>query len=374
MFKIGLIINPYAGIGGRVGLKGSDGEAIRSQALQMGAEKLALQKAENALLEIVEDKAKIKILTASHEMGQSLCHKLGFDHQVVYQAAELSSAKDTQNAIKAIQRHKPDLIMFAGGDGTARDIYQVADEQQVLMGIPAGVKIHSGVYAVSAQAAGLLLKKMMRGQLVNLTQADVVDLDEAAFRQGLVKSRYYGEMMIPNSIQYMQAVKQASDYHQEQNLEDIAAYVIEQMDDEFYYVIGSGTSCAVIMRQLVIENTLLGSDIIHQGQLIQADATERDLLQAIEENKKVHFILTVIGGQGHILGRGNQQISPPVVQKVGWQSFTIIATEQKIKALDGKPLLVDSGDRELDKQLRGMQKVIIGYRNQILYPLGLANA
>jgi len=371
MFRIGLIINPYAGIGGRVGLKGSDGEAIRAQALQLGGKKLAQRKAENALLEIVNDREHLEILTASRQMGQSLCQKLQLCYQVVYQAKEPSSAKDTQQAMLEIQKQQPDLILFVGGDGTARDIYQVVNEQQVVLGIPAGVKIHSGVYAVSAQAAGIVLRQLIQGQLVNLTQANVVDLDEEAFRLGQVKSQYYGEMLIPDSIQYMQAVKQASQYNRQQNLEEIADYIIEEMDDDFYYVIGSGTSCAAIMQQLGLGNTLLGSDIIFQGRLIKADVNEQDLLEYLSKGNQLRFILTVIGGQGHILGRGNHQISPAVVNTAGWENFIIIASEQKIKELQGKPLLVDSGDKALDSQLTGMQKVIIGYRRQILYTLGL---
>ncbi|MDQ7050262.1 MAG: ATP-NAD kinase family protein [Enterobacterales bacterium] len=371
MFRIGLIINPYAGIGGRVGLKGSDGDAIRAQALQLGGKKLAQCKAENALREIVHERESFEILTASKQMGQTLCQKLQLSHQVVYQAQQPSSAKDTQQALLEIQKQQPDLILFVGGDGTARDIYQVINEQQVVLGIPAGVKIHSAVYAVSAQAAGIVVHQLIKGQLVNLTEANVVDLDEQAFRLGQVKSQYYGEMLIPDSIQYMQAVKQASQYHQQQNLEEIADYIIEEMEHDFYYVIGSGTSCAAIMQQLGLDNTLLGSDIIYQGQLVKADANEQDLLEYLGKGIKLRFILTVIGGQGHILGRGNHQISPAVVNAAGWENFIIIASEQKIKELQSKPLLVDSGDKQLDSQLEGMQKVIIGYRSQILYALGL---
>ncbi len=393
MLKIGLIINPYAGIGGRVGLKGSDGDAIREQAFKLGAEKLAQQKTANALEEILDlarqkPASELMFLTASGEMGENLCQQLQLNYQVVYQVQQdatceqdnssqsnhspISTAQDTQNAVLAIQKATPDLLLFAGGDGTARDVYQVIEEQQVVLGIPAGVKIHSGVYAVSAQAAGLLVRQLIQGGLINLSHADVVDLDEDAFRQGQVKSRKFGEMLILDATQYMQAVKQASHYHQEQNLDDIAAYVIEEMQEDVYYVVGSGTSCAFIMQQLGLENTLLGSDIILNGQLEKPDAREKDFLDYLDQAKPLHFIITVIGGQGHLLGRGNHQISPQVVNKVGWENFTVIASEEKIKGLQGRPLLVDSGDKALDKQLAGRQKVIIGYRNQILYPLGFS--
>ncbi len=374
MYKLGLVINPFAGIGGRVGLKGSDGEQIRAKALQLGAQKLAMQKTQNCLVQCQELLSKFKIYTVAGDMGESVCKQLGIEHQAIYQPQQPSTDEDTKQAVLELQKYNLDLLLFAGGDGTARNIFEVYDEHQVVLGIPAGVKIHSGVYAISAEAAGLLTKQLIQGEMLSLLSADVVDIDEQAFREGVVKAKKYGYLQIPASLQYMQAVKNGNQEVEDLVLQDIAAEVIESMDDDTYYVIGSGTTCAEIMHQLDLENTLLGTDIVYQQQLIQSDAVEKDLLELLANNSKVQIILTVIGGQGHVLGRGNHQVSPEVVRKCGWNNIQLIATKTKLEGLQGRPLMVDTGDLQLDHQLAGTKKVITGYRDFVLYPVGLSSS
>ncbi len=373
MFKLGLVINPFAGIGGRVGLKGSDGEQIRTKALQLGAPQLAMQKTNHCLIQCQELLVNCEIYTIAGDMGENVCKQLGLAHQVVYQPRNPSSDEDTKQAVVKLQTLSVDLLLFAGGDGTARNIFEVYDEQQVVLGIPAGVKIHSGVYAISAEAAGLLTKQLIQGEMLSLVSADVVDIDEQAFREGVVKAKKYGYLQIPSSLQYMQAVKNGNQEVEELVLQDIAAEVIESMDDDTYYVIGSGTTCAEIMHQMNLDNTLLGTDIVYQQQLVKSDAVEKDLLELLETNAKVQIILTVIGGQGHVLGRGNHQISPEVVRQCGWNNIQLIATKTKLEGLAGRPLMVDTGDLALDHELAGTKKVTTGYRDYVLYPVGLVN-
>jgi predicted polyphosphate/ATP-dependent NAD kinase len=379
MFKLGLIINPFAGIGGRVGLKGSDGNDIRQQALALGGLKLAESKTQIALSELnalAQDmKNSLVIYTVSGEMGESVCEKLGLAYQVCYQANNPSTEQDTQFAVAQMIEQKVDLILFAGGDGTARNILQAcvqynADEEQTVLGIPAGVKIHSAVYAITPQAAGWLVRDLVKGKILSLHSADIMDIDESAFRQGVVKAKRYGYLNVPAALEYVQSVKSGGQEVEALVLDDIADEVIESMQDDTYYVIGSGTTCAAVMRRLDLGNTLLGSDIVFQSQLFKADAIEKDLLSLIESGKKLKFILTTIGGQGHILGRGNHQISPEVIKQVGWQQFEIIATKAKLETLNGRPLLTDTGDVALDKQLAGSKKVITGYRDYVIYPVG----
>jgi predicted polyphosphate/ATP-dependent NAD kinase len=373
MFKLGLVINPFAGIGGRVGLKGSDGEQIREKALQLGGQQLAMQKTQNALIQFHAVFSQVCIYTVAGDMGEAVCQELGINYQVVYQAAQPSTDEDTKNAVEILQQQPLDLLLFAGGDGTARNIFQVYNEQLVMLGIPAGVKIHSAVYAISAEAAGLLTKQLIQGEMLSLISADVVDIDEQAFRGGVVKAKKYGYLQIPASLQYMQAVKSGNQEVEELVLQDIAAEVIESMQDDTYYVIGSGTTCAEIMHQLNLENTLLGTDIIFQQQLIKSDAVEKDLIELLNAKHKVQIILTVIGGQGHVLGRGNHQVSPEVIRQCGWRNIQIIASKTKLEGLQGRPLMVDTGDLELDHQLAGIKKVTTGYRDFVLYPVGLNN-
>lgn len=375
MFKLGLIINPFAGIGGRVGLKGSDGEEIRQKALAMGAQKLAGSKTKITLQEFHSLKDSFEVYTVSGEMGESLCQQLKLSYQVISIAQQPSTEQDTKAAVKKMIEFEVDLILFAGGDGTARNIFEacedcLCDEQQMVLGIPAGVKIHSGVYAISPQAAGLLVKELINGKILSLLSADVMDIDETAFREGVVKAKRYGYLNVPGALEYVQAVKSGGQEIEELVLDDIAAEVTESMDDDVYYVIGSGTTCAALMQHLHLDNTLLGSDIVYQGELFKADAVERDFLKLLAQPKAVKFIITVIGGQGHILGRGNHQISPQVIKLAGWNNFEVIATKTKLQGLDGRPLLVDTGDCELDKKLKGTKRVITGYRDFVVYPVG----
>ncbi|TQV86525.1 ATP-NAD kinase family protein [Aliikangiella coralliicola] len=372
MFKLGLIVNPFAGIGGRIGLKGSDGQTIREKAMQMGAIKLAQSKASIALEVLLPLADSFEVFTVSGDMGEDLCRRLGFSYHTLVQAEQPSTEKDTCNAVKVIQQQGVDLLLFAGGDGTARNIYQVCDEEQLVLGIPAGVKIHSGVYAITPQAAGLLVKEMIEGKILSLLSADVMDIDENAFREGVVKARQYGNLNVPGALAYVQAVKSGGRELEELVLDDIAAEVIESMEDDTYYVIGSGTTCAVVMEQLNLNNTLLGSDIVFQGELYREDAIEKDFLELLAQGKQLKFIITVIGGQGHILGRGNHQYSPEVIRQAGWKNFEVIATKSKLNQLDGRPLLTDTGDAALDNELVGRKRVITGYRDFVVYPVGIS--
>jgi len=370
MFKMGLIVNPFAGIGGRVGLKGSDGEAIRAQALSLGAPQLAQEKTAITMSQIADLKEKFKVYTVSGDMGETLCQNLSLDYSVCLHADSPSTERDTIKAVEILQNLNVDLIVFAGGDGTARNVFEICDDKQMVLGIPAGVKIHSGVYAVSPEAAGLLLRDLIEGKLVSLLSADVMDIDEDAFREGVVKAKKYGYLNVPGALQYVQAVKSGGLEVEDMVLDDIAAEIIESMDDDVYYVIGSGTTCAAIMEALGLDNTLLGSDIVHQEQLIKADAVEKDILALLDAGKQLKFVITVIGGQGHILGRGNHQLSPAVIRAAGWQNFEVVATKSKLKTLDGRPLLIDTGDQALDQALKGSKRVITGYHDYVIYPVG----
>jgi len=384
MLNIGLVINHYAGIGGRVGLKGSDGAEIREQAFKLGAKKLAFDKALLCFKQFGEYCNEVKVFTAAGEMGEKLCLKLNLKHQIVTykeitsrsfdslrtNTEYFTNAEDTKLLVTELCKLGMDIILFVGGDGTARDVCNAINEEQLVLGIPAGVKIHSGVYSVSPEAAGKLMIDLLLGKMVSVQQADVVDLNEEEYRAGRVKTKYYGEMSVPSSQVYMQSVKHGSMQTEELELIDIASDVIEEMQDDVYYVIGSGTTCAAIMDELNLKNTLLGSDVIFNNELYLEDATEKDLLNLLEKSQKVIFILTVIGGQGHILGRGNHQISPEVIIKAGWSSFNIIATKSKLSELQGRPLQVDTGDAELDHKLFGLKKITTGYHEKVLYPVG----
>ncbi|MRX26536.1 ATP-NAD kinase family protein [Kangiella sp. HZ709] len=378
--RFGLLINPFAGIGGKVGLKGSDGDAIRQEAFDKGAVPQAANRAKLALESVTKYSHLIEWFTVDGAMGGLTLEALGFEYTSVHHANLISEAADTLQAVTEFNQLDLDLILFAGGDGTARNICSVVKTEQVVLGIPAGVKIHSGVYAITPKAAAIVVERMIRNQLVSLIEASVMDIDEDEFRAGTVKAKKYGEMLVPAEYQFIQSTKISSsqlasqnDQQQEVNLQnDIAEYLVEHMEEDIHYLIGSGTSCAAVMNALDLPNSLLGIDWVHQEQLKQSDLTESDILKIIEEHPtKVKIVITIIGGQGHILGRGNHQISANVMSRLKKTDLIIIATKNKISQLNNKPLVVDTDDPLINQKLSGLARVICGYEDEIYYRIGL---
>lgn len=368
---VGWVINPYAGLGGSVALKGSDGDETRAEALRRGAEPKAQQRALQTLSVLAPYRDELSFVTCAGEMGADSLQSQAFEAQVVYQASNSeSSSADTQAAVEAIQRQGVDILVFAGGDGTARDVYQVVDEHQLVLGIPAGVKIHSGVYAVSPKAAGRVIEGIVTGELSTLQHADVMDIDEDLFRQGTVKARRFGEMLVPAELQYVQAVKMGGKESDELVLDDIAAEIIERVDDE-HLIMGSGSTVEAVMEAMGLDNTLLGVDWVHQQQLLANDLTEEDLYQRLQglDGAPVKLVLTVIGGQGHLFGRGNQQLSPRVLRLIGRDNLWVVATKTKLESLQGRPLRLDTGDDQLDQSWSGLITVITGYHDEVVVRL-----
>lgn len=369
-FTLGFFVNPVAGIGGSVALKGSDGEDTPDIAKALGATAKSHLRAKLALEVLVPYKQDLIIYTANGDMGETVAKELGFDVEVIYQyQGEKSCARDSENVVHALQKCNVDLLLFAGGDGTARNVCDQVNGYFPVLGIPAGCKIHSGVYALTPTAAGRVVEMMLNNELVSFTEADVMDIDETAFRQGTVRARRYGEMQIPSEIQYIQAVKSGGKESNELVLQDIAAHVIELMDDELF-VIGSGSTVAFVMEELALDNTLLGVDLVQESQLIASDVIESQLYDAIINcEQQIKLVITLIGGQGHIFGRGNQQLSPRVIRAIGKDNIIIVATKTKLEGLNQRPLIVDTSDIELDKYLSGFMPVITGFHDQVLYPV-----
>ena len=375
LFKLGLLINPYAGIGGALALKGSDGVEIRERALAMGAQKKALDKTRLALEHIKSIKDQVQLYVASGDMGEILAKDMGFSYNVVYQPANTQTeSQDSEATAHALLVHQVDLILFAGGDGTARNICHVVGSSVPVLGIPAGCKIHSAVYAITPAAAGRVLKQVINGEIVSVSDAEVMDIDEALFRKGRVNARQFGEMQVPTELRYIQAVKMGGKESDELVLADIAAHIIEIIEEhpEHIFVMGSGSTVEFIMQELGIKNTLLGVDVIKNHQLIASDVTASELL-ALTAKQSCKLVLTLIGGQGHIIGRGNQQLSADFLKHLHKDNILLVATKNKLSNLSGRPLIVDSGDTNLDRQLSGLISIITGYHDQVLYPIANLN-
>lgn len=370
MKRLGLIVNPIAGMGGRVGLKGTDGLEILERAEKLGAKPVAHERAKKALEGLIYLKDKIELVTCSDKMGEGVARQSGFSPRVMdIGATPLTTASDTRKAAKEMLLLGVDLLLFAGGDGTARDIYKAIGDSMVVLGIPSGVKIHSAVYACSPLAAGELAALYLQGKTNEIFEAEVMDIDEEKFRKHMLSAKLYGYLRIPFQKRYLQRMKTASSVSEKYSQEAIAFEVIENLSDEFHYIIGPGTTTRAIMEKLQLENSLLGIDLVFRKRLVGKDLNERDLLEKIK-GKKAKLILTPVGGQGFILGRGNQQLSPNVIQWVGKDNIIIIATKRKINSLCNQPLLVDTGDEEIDKILSGYYKIITGYRESIIYKAG----
>lgn len=397
MFKLGLVINPIAGVGGSVALKGSDDMAMH--AISLGAKPKANIRAQTALKVLLPYQDEITVYTVNNQMGEQAAQELGFNVKLVYQTDNKNTdASDTEHAVSALLAEEVDVILFAGGDGTARNIANVVacnaeinEQPQVpVLGIPAGCKIHSGVYAITPTAAGRVVELMITKQLVTLTEGDVMDIDESLFRQGVVKAKRYGEMQIPSELRYVQAVKSGGKESDELVLHDISEDVIAHMadNDGHLFIIGSGSTTDFLMNELGLSNTLLGVDLVQNEALIASDVTEELLwqklthinesqtneIQTIQTPQSAKLVITLIGGQGHIFGRGNQQLSPRIIrfiigQNGGKENIIIIATKAKLTALNNRALISDTGDNELDQLLSGFMPITTGYKDQVLYPV-----
>ncbi|WP_304638509.1 ATP-NAD kinase family protein [Pseudomonas sp.] len=366
LFRIGLVINPLAGLGGQAALKGSDG--VAEAALALGVEPRAQERVRQALEVLRPLSDRLFFLAAPGPMGAALLDDMGFAHQVVGElASERTTAQDTQRLGRLLVERGVDLLLFAGGDGTARDLCDSLPTGQLVLGIPAGVKIHSGVYAVNPRAAGELVSLLVQGDLVRLGDAEVRDIDEDAFRQGQVRTRHYGELAVPVEGRFVQQVKQGGREVETLVLDDIAGWLQEEQDEG--WILGPGSTTQGLLQAMGLEGTLLGVDVLRHGRLILRDATERQLWDLLAEGDSWRILVTAIGGQGHILGRGNQQLSPRVIRAVGLDNLYVVATKSKLRTLEGRPFLVDTGDAELDQALTGLRRVLSGYREEMLYPV-----
>lgn len=363
--KLGFIVNPIAGMGGRVGLKGTDGKEILEKARSMGSLPESPKKAKLALENLLEVKEELEIYTGPEDMGENEAVELGFKPTIVGETEKDTGPQDTEAIAKEMVELGVDLILFAGGDGTARNIFNAVGNKVPVIGIPAGVKIHSGVYANHPKAAGEIAYKYLIADKKETIDAEVMDIDEIAFRKGEVMAKLYGYLKIPKEEELVQTTKSGGIGSEEDALEGISNHIIDNMEDDTYYIIGSGTSIRPIMEKLNLENTLLGIDIIKNKKLVASDVSENEILETIGDHK-AKIIVTVIGGQGYIFGRGNQQISSEVIKKVGRKNIQVVASKNKLLSLEGRPLLVDTGDEEVNKMMTGYMKVLTSYNMETM--------
>ncbi len=365
--RLGLIVNPKAGIGGSVGLKGSDGATIQKQALALGAVPTASNRARQALQSLAISQSELQIITYPDEMGADAAATCGLKPVVIGAITPgETTAADTRQAAEEMMRLGVDLLLFAGGDGTARDIYHAVGTDLPVLGIPAGVKVHSAVYAINPTSAGELAAMYLLGRATELREAEVMDVDEDAVRQGIVSARLYGYLKIPFQRRMVQGLKSASPPGERLAADAIACNVIDQMAEDWLYIIGPGTTTRAITSRLGLPKTLIGVDVILNRRLLAADVNERQLLELLERDK-AKIVITPIGGQGYLFGRGNQQISAEVIRRIGKENIIVVSTLYKIVSLRGRPFLVDTGSLAVDQMLQGYIKVVTGYNEYSVY-------
>ncbi len=362
--KVGFVVNPIAGMGGRVGLKGTDG--VYDEAVERGAEPVAVERGERALQEIQGEHIW---LTAGGVMGEELLEDFfpGQEIRVIYRSEKYigeTTNRDTQDAVKTFIDEDVDIILFCGGDGTARDIFELVDKKIPLLGIPSGVKMHSGVFGINPEASAQLFNMYAEGE-ADLGKVEIMDLDEDKYRKGDWEFKLHGEAVSIYEPHYIQLGKQSFRSVKDDELKyDIASYIIEEMEHypDHIFVLGPGSTTAMIQEQLELEHTILGVDVLKNNEIVVLDASESEILETVADAKGVNIVVSVIGNQGFFLGRGNQQISPLVIRKAGLMNIYILATPSKMKKT---PVLrADTGDTELDKEIhdKGFMRVVTGFR------------
>ena len=363
MKTLGFVVNPIAGMGGAVGLKGTDGEATLTKAVLLGATPIAPARAELFLSKLKPLRDRIHLLAAAGRMGEYEVQKTGLRYTRIGEVKEKTVAEDTKNIVEKMKNGGADLLVFCGGDGTAIDVMDSIDADLAALGVPTGVKMHSAVFAVNPEMAAHLAASFLFDGLP-LREAEVMDVDEEAFRQGRLSARLYGYMLVPYTPEFVQSVKLASPVTEVEmrNQAAIAVYLIDEiLEPDVIYILGPGTTTRTITDLLDQKKTLLGVDLLLNKKITAQDVNEKGILSEIR-GKTAKIIVTPIGGQGFIFGRGNQQISPSVIREVGKENVLVIATKHKLRGL--RSLKVDTGEPGLDQELQGHIRVVTDYREE----------
>jgi len=347
--KIGFIVNPIAGMGGKVALKGTDG--MEKKAIQLGGKPVAPYRAKEFLKAL---DGKFKLYTCSAPMGENIAQKCGIPAQVIYHCKKPTTLQDTKNAAKLMK--DLDLLIFIGGDGTARDIIDAIDMDIPLLGVPSGVKMYSAVFAMTPYEAALVTNRFLQG--LPVVEKEVLDIDEDAFRKDILKISLKGYALVPDD----DTIQESKNFLEggEEDKVAIAKGVVDMLKG--VTIIGGGSTTYALKKLVGINGTLLGVDILKEKKLVVKDATENEILQHLKSNQKAKIIISPMGGQGFIFGRGNEQISPEVIKKVGVDNIVILSTPNKVRRLPG--LRVDTGDRQLNKELSGYHTVYIGFKRK----------
>lgn len=364
--KLGFVVNPIAGMGGRVGLKGTDG--VLKEALARGAKPVAPQRAKEFLHELKRhaEELNLQLLACPGIMGEKEAREASFKPEVLpLTIGKETTAEDTKKAVRLFAEVKVDLIVFVGGDGTARDIYDALKNLPntvPVLGVPSGVKMYSGIFAVNPRDAAEVVVAFAK-KTASMADFEIMDADEEAIRSDRFAVKLYGFLRGPFLPLRVQASKQVTPQtlDERENQKASARFVVEEMVPDATYILGPGTTVRCVAELLGVEKTLLGVDLYRNGKLIR-DVDEKRILREVNDWQKVWIIVSPIGRQGMLFGRGNQQISPEIIKRVGKKRIIVVATRNKVQSLDGGVLRVDTGDTEVDEMLKGYIRVVTDYK------------
>ena len=369
--RIGFIVNPVAGMGGRVGLKGTDG--VLKEAIAKGAEPVAPQRATEFLTELKKRMVgSVEVLCCPQAMGAQEAKAAGVYAEVLpMKISAQTSAVDTENAVKLLTSAKVDLIVFVGGDGTARNILDAmkGKASTPVLGVPAGVKMYSGIFAINPHDAAEAAAAFAEHH-AEVSDFEVMDADENAIRNDIFDVKLYGclkGISVPALIQGSKEVSPETRSEAESQAA-IAKYVVEELPKDATLILGPGTTVERIAEALGVKKTVLGVDIYRDGK-VTLDVDEKTLLKTAKDWGSTWIILSPIGHQGILLGRGNQQISPQIIKRVGKKHILIVATLSKLGTIEAHTLRVDTGDPEVDAMLRGDTLVVTGYKEGVTVPV-----
>jgi predicted polyphosphate/ATP-dependent NAD kinase len=365
VMELGFIVNPIAGMGGRVGLKGTDG--VLEEAVARGAEPLAPKRAIEFLEKLKKgmDGTSIKILTCPRIMGEEEAKAASLPVQVLPMIiGEETTAENTKTAVKMMVKARVELIVFVGGDGTAKDIFDAIRENDrtYILGIPSGVKMYSGVFAVNPSDAVEVVIAFAENR-AEITDFEIMDADESAIRRDALVVKLHGFLKGPFLPMRIQGSKQVSPetVDERENQTAIARFIIEEIPSEATYILGPGTTVKRVAELLRVEKTTLGVDVYKNGKVL-LDIDEKRILKEVEDWRNTWIVLSPIGQQGILLGRGNQQISPEIIKRIGKQHIIVAATKGKLQSIQEGVLRVDTGDTDADDMLRGYIRVATDYK------------
>lgn len=367
VMKLGFIVNPIAGMGGKVGLKGTDN--VLKEAISRGAQLIAPARAKEFLRKLEESSSdtniSIDILTCPGIMGENEAKSTGLAFQVLsMKTRKETSAEDTKEAVRLLAQEKVDLIVFVGGDGTAKDVLDAMTDLQAtpVLGVPSGVKMYSSIFAVSPSDAAEVVSAFAQNQ-TEIEELEIMDADENAIRKDTFSVKLYGFLKGPFLPAYVQGSKQISPetVDEKDNQTAIARFIIEETPPEATLILGPGTTVKRLAELLQVSKTLLGVDVYRKGR-VNLDVDEKKILEEVKDWHNTWIVVSPIGHQGILFGRGNQQISPRIMKNVGKERIIIAATKSKLQNIQENILRVDTGDAEADSMIRGYVKVVTDYR------------